>query len=115
MASIRALSLIGLVAMAAAILSAFVAGDFFAEGSEIWSLPWGKVSLIDIYVGLAIFAAWIGYRERSMQARLVWWIGLVVLGNLTAALYLAVAAYRSSNPKQLLTGDSAIPVPDVGS
>lgn len=111
---IRVLSLIGLVSMAGVIATALITGDFFTEGSEIWSLPWGRVSLVDIYVGLAFFAAWIGYREHSMWARLGWWIGLVLLGNFTAALYLTVAAYRSSNPNQLLTGDRAIRVADVG-
>ena len=59
MIAIRSLSLIGAMVMIVAIASAFATGDFFAEGSDIWALPWGKVTLIDLYVALAFFGAWV--------------------------------------------------------
>ena len=104
MTAVRILSLLGFVAMAVAIAVAFATGDFFEEGSAIWALPWGKVSLIDIYVGLAFFAAWIAYREDSIWATGAWWVALVVLGNLAAAAYLATASFRAATPQELLLG-----------
>ena len=108
MIAIRILSLVGLVAMGLAIVWAAATGDFGAEGSAIWALPWGKVSLIDIYVGLAFFGAWIAFREESLWKVLLWWAGLVVLGNFTAALYLAIASFTSDRPKELLAGESDV-------
>ena len=103
--ALRILSIAGALAMAGAIIWAFATGDFFDEGSQIWGLPWGKVSLIDIYVGLAFFGAWIAYREGSWPRTALWWLALVVLGNLTAAIYLARAAFTSTTPRQVLLGD----------
>lgn len=104
MIAIRALSLAGILTMSVSILLAFTTGEFFVEGSAIWSLPWGKVSLIDLYIGLFLFGAWIAYRERSAWSTAVWWIGLIVLGNLTVAVYVAVAAFSSENGEDLLLG-----------
>ena len=104
MTAIRFVAVLGAVAMAAAIVTAFVTGEFASEGSEILALPWGKVTLIDLYVGLVFFGAWIALRERHAGRTLAWWVGLVVLGNLTAAIYLAIASFRASTPRELLIG-----------
>ena len=104
MIAIRGLSLAGILIMAVSILVAFTTGDFFEEGSAIWALPWGKVSLIDLYVGLFFFGAWIAYREQGGWSTAVWWIALIVLGNLTAALYLAFATFSSDNGQEVLFG-----------
>ena len=91
--------------MAVSIAAAIVMGDFFAEGSDLWSLPWGKVTLIGLYVSLVFFGAWIAYRENSWVSALAWWAGLVVLGSLAAATYLAMASFRSEDPVELLIGE----------
>lgn len=107
MVAIRVLSVVGVVVMAVAIGFGFVSGDFSGEGSEIVALAWGKVTLVDLYVGLAFFGAWVAFRERSVLPVAGWWIGLVVLGNLAAAVYLAIAAFRTVTLTQLLLGDGA--------
>lgn len=85
----------GFVAMAAAIAHGFTAGDFFAEGRELASMPWGIVSLVDLYVGFALFAGWIAFREASAVRAALWIVLVLVLGNLTASLYVVVALVRS--------------------
>jgi hypothetical protein len=107
MTLIRGLSIVGLVVMATAIAVGFVTGSFFEEGSEIWGLPWGKVTLIDLYVGLAFVAAWIAFRERSAPRTAAWWVGLIFLGNLAVAAYLVVASFSAKDVGELLTGDRA--------
>lgn len=104
MTTIRILGLAVSAAMIVAIVFGFVAGDFSVEGSQIWGLPWGRVSLIDLYLGLAIFGAWIAVRERSFGSTVAWWFSLVVLGNLAAGVYLTVAAFRSHDTRSLLLG-----------
>lgn len=104
MIAARAFSVIALLVMAAVIAFGFVSGDFTGEGSQIWGLVWGKVTLVDLYVGLAIFAVWVASRERRIVSTVIWWIALVVLGNLAAAVYLAWAAFTSDDVRELLQG-----------
>ncbi len=54
--------------------------------SIIPSLPWGVVSLVDLYAGFILVGIWIFYKEKTVSA-LVWIFFLMTLGNLTTAIY----------------------------
>ena len=101
----RTLSLLAAVTMTVAVVLGFLSGGFMDEGSAIWALSWGKVTLIDLYVGLVFFGLWVSVRERRLSAVVLMWVGLVVLGNLAAALYLVFASFTSSSVHELLTGE----------
>lgn len=94
------------LAMAAAIIYGFANGEFGDQGSAIWALEWGKVTLIDLYVGLAIFGAWVALRESSWVRIALWWAALVVLGNFAAGVYVVRTAMTSENVNELLLGES---------
>ncbi len=89
-----ALSTFSLAVMLGAIRYGFAFGDFLEEGRIIWALAWGKVTLVDLYVGLLIFAGWVVHRERSFGRTAPWFVLLALLGNLAAAFYLLLALYR---------------------
>lgn len=101
---VRFLSVVLTLVMLATVAYGLVSGGFTTEGSEILGLPWGRVTLIDLYVGLVIFAIWIAIRETRWLARIGWWAALVVLGNLAAAAYLLVASFTSEDPDELMFG-----------
>lgn len=84
-----------LVTMTAAITYGFVAGDFWREGRVIMRMPWGVISVIDVYAGGALFAGWIAARERSALRTAGWVVAIFVLGNWATSLY-ALIALRSS-------------------
>ena len=84
----QVLSLLGTVIMAISIIYGFVMGDFTEEGSILLSMIWGKITMIDIYIGFLIFSAWIIYRENHIGRSLIWFIFMMVLGSFTACLYL---------------------------
>ena len=107
MSSVRFLAWAVTVAMAVAIAAGFLAGGFGDDASAIWALPWGKVSLVDLYLGLALFGGWIAVRERSRRTVAIWWVTLAVLGNFAAGIYLVVASHRAADLNELLTGRSA--------
>jgi hypothetical protein len=92
---VQVVSFLGIVAMAAVLVYGFTVGDFGAEGSELLSMPWGIVSLVDLYVGFVLFSVWIFYRERSLARALVWVILVMILGFFTASLYTFIAALGS--------------------
>jgi hypothetical protein len=94
------------IVMAGTIIYGIATGSFGDEGGEILDLAWGRVTLIDLYVGLALFGGWIVARERSAVA-LPWLIALVVLGNFASALYAFIAAMRSDSIDSFLTGRPA--------
>jgi hypothetical protein len=91
---------VGALAMAAALVYGFVVGDFGGEGSVLLAMPWGIVSLVDVYVGFALFSCWIAYRETSLVRALVWIVMVMVLGNLTASLYVLVALWTSGGDRR---------------
>lgn len=101
---VRILAVALTLVMVVTVVYGLVTGDFDKEGAEILGLAWGKVTLIDLYVGLIIFGAWIAIRETSWTARVLWWGALVVLGNLAAAAYLLVASFTSEDRNQLMFG-----------
>ena len=91
----KAIALLGLLAMTAVLFYAFTSGDFSAEGSRLLTMPWGIVSLVDLYVGFALFSGWIIYREKALLTSLIWVVLMMVLGFWTGALYTFIALQRS--------------------
>ena len=92
------------LAMAVAIVYGFGNGEFGDQASDIWALEWGRVSLIDLYLGLIIFGAWIALRETNRVRIALWWVALAVLGNFAAGIYVVKATMTSADTAELLTG-----------
>lgn len=88
MSVVRLSGWIGIVAMAGAIVYGVVSGGFGEDFAAVWALPWGKVSLVDLFVGLFLVAVVIIWRERQVRRWLPWVVALLVLGNLTTGAYL---------------------------
>ena len=91
----KTISMLGLVAMTVAIGYAFAFGNFAVEGAWITSHPWGIVSLVDLYVGFALYSVWIAYREKSVLNTIVWIVLMIVLGFWAGALYMFLALNSS--------------------
>ena len=62
--------------------------------SPIPQLPWGIVSLVDLYAGFTIFGLWIAYKETVLRT-FFWVVGLIFLGNLTTAVYVIYSINKS--------------------
>ena len=91
----KLVALLGLLAMTAVLIYGFIAGDFRGEGQVLLSMPWGIVSLVDLYVGFILFSGWIIYREKSLARSVVWVLFMMVLGFWTASLYTLIALQTS--------------------
>ena len=91
----KAVALLGFLAMGGILIYAFTTGDFAGEGSVLLSMPWGIVSLVDLYVGFILFSGWIIYREKSLARSIVWVLFMMVLGFFTASLYTLIALQTS--------------------
>ena len=94
------ISLLGLLAMTGILIYGFTVGDFAAEGAKLLAMPWGIVSLVDLYVGFALFSCWIVFREKSLLPSLIWVILMMVLGFWAGALYTFIALQTSGGDWQ---------------
>jgi hypothetical protein len=91
----KLLSLIGVIVMIVALANGFINGDFTGEGSQLVSMPWGVISLVDLYVGFTLFSGWILYREGWTLKAALWIVLMMVLGFFTGALYTFLALQSS--------------------
>ncbi len=89
------IALVGLVAMTAVLIYGFSLGNFSVEGAQLTAMPWGIVSLVDLYVGFALFSGWIVFRENSWLPSVVWVVLMMVLGFWAGALYTLIALQTS--------------------
>jgi len=88
-------ALLAILAMGGILIYGFTVGDFGGEGKVLLSMPWGIVSLVDVYVGFILFSGWIVYREKSLIRSIVWVLLVMILGNFAASLYTLIALLAS--------------------
>jgi hypothetical protein len=91
----KAISLLGLAAMTIILIYGFTVGDFSGEGTKLLAMPWGIVSLVDLYVGFTLFSCWIVYREKSALRSIIWVVLMMVLGFWAGSLYTFIALQTS--------------------
>jgi hypothetical protein len=91
----KGIALLGLLAMTLVLIYGFTVGNFAEEGKQLLSMPWGIVSLVDLYVGFILFSGWIVYREKSAVRSVVWVILMMILGFWTGSLYTLIALQTS--------------------
>ena len=92
----KIIALAGLLAMTAILVYGFTVGDFFTEGAKLLAMPWGIVSLVDLYVGFTLFSCWIVVREKALLPSIIWVILMMVMGFWAGALYTFIALQTSS-------------------
>jgi len=92
----KIISLLNLLAMTAVLINGFTRGDFFSEGSQLFAMPWGIVSLVDLYTGFTLFSVWIIYREKSLPVAILWTVAMMTLGFFAGSLY-AFITLQTSN------------------
>lgn len=91
---------LGLIAMTAVLLNGFLNGSFSKDGAALLANPWGIVSIVDLYVGFALFSIWIAYREAGILSKIVWILLMIVLGFFAGSLYVLINLYRSNGSWQ---------------
>ena len=91
----KIISFLGIIAMTGVLIYGFTVGDFLAEGSQLLSMPWGIVSLVDLYTGFVLFSCWIIYREKSLPVAILWTIAMMILGFFAGSLYAFIALQKS--------------------
>jgi len=81
---------LGAIAMIAVIAYGVVVGDFGSNGRQLLSMPWGIVSLVDLYVFFLLVCGWILFRDGSTARSWLWILLVLTLGSLAICLYVLV-------------------------
>jgi len=89
------IALAGLLAMTGILIYGFTIGNFSAEAAKLLAMPWGIVSLVDLYVGFALFSCWIVFREKACLSSAIWVVLMMVLGFWAGAFYTFLALQTS--------------------
>ncbi len=79
------------LAMACALAWGVLYGDLTAEGGALLRMPWGLVSLVEIYIGLTLFGCWVFWREASAARASAWMLAAVLIGNIVSCIYVLLA------------------------
>jgi hypothetical protein len=56
--------------------------------------PWFVATLFDTYFAFLTFYCWVAYKERSNVARVLWLLGILLLGNIAMAIYVLIALFK---------------------
>ena len=55
---------------------------------------WAVATLYDAYCGFITFFCWLAYKERSLVAKLVWFVLIMTLGNIAMSVYMLIQLFR---------------------
>ncbi len=56
--------------------------------------PWAVATLWDAYFGFITFYVWVYYKENSIIAKIVWFILIMLLGNIAMAIYVLIELFK---------------------
>lgn len=85
------LALSGVSALSITIAYGLIYGDFREEGEMLMRMPWGIVTLVDVYIGLLLFSGWVLRRERNGLVAGAWITAFFATGNLATCCYVLKA------------------------
>jgi hypothetical protein len=79
----------GLAFFALVIWASFT-GDIGQEFAVMMAMPWGQVSIADLYLGFFLYALIVFLVEEKRLVACFWALPIFVLGNVWAALWLVL-------------------------
>lgn len=85
---LRALFLVVIASMLAVTTWASLHTPLFSIPREVFTHPWFIATLFDAYWAFVAFYVWVAWKERSLAARLLWFVSILLLGNISMAAYL---------------------------
>jgi hypothetical protein len=56
--------------------------------------PWAVATLYDAYFGFFTFFCWLAWRERALASKILWFILIMLLGNIAMSLYVLIQLFQ---------------------
>ena len=92
--TLKLLFLAILAAMLWVTITASFDRNVLLAGKELWLDPWGKATLFDAYCGFTTFFVWVAYKEDSWPRGILWFILIMILGNIAMSLYMLIQLFK---------------------
>jgi hypothetical protein len=73
----------------------------FAIPREVFTHPWFIATLFDAYWAFIAFYVWVAWKEQTLAARILWFVAIILLGNLAMAAYMLIELFRIQKIDQL--------------
>ncbi len=92
-------------AMLAFTVRASLARSVFDNGHLIKD-AWFQATLLDAYLGFLTFYLWVVWKERSLAPRLIWFVLIMVFGNIAMSGYVLLQLFqlpKDASVAELLT------------
>jgi hypothetical protein len=55
--------------------------------------PWAWATLYDAYFGFLTFFCWVAWRERSIATKIIWFILIMLLGNIAMSFFVLLQLF----------------------
>ena len=76
-------------------------GDF--ARSATFRDPWVIATLFDAYWAFITFYVWVAWKEQSLAARLLWFVAIMLLGNMAMAAYMLIQLFAVPTAKSWMS------------
>jgi hypothetical protein len=67
----------------------------------VFTHPWFIATLFDAYWAFIAFYVWVAWKEQTLAARILWFIAIILWGNLAMAAYMLIELFRIQKIDQL--------------
>ncbi len=98
-----------LIVMLAVNVRAMSMESLFKIPAPVTSDPWFTATLFDAYCGFLTFYCWVWLKEKSAALRVLWFVLIMLFGNIAMSTYMLIALFRlakDASLKDLLIPDS---------
>lgn len=65
------------------------------------SSPWSVATLFDAYFGFLTFFVWVCFKERSLAAKVIWFLLIIGLGNIAMSGYVLIQLFKLKSQEPL--------------
>ena len=98
---LRVFFLVVLASMLAVTSWASLRCPLFAVPRDVFTHPWFIATLFDAYWAFITFTVWVCWKEQSAGARILWFVAVILWGNLAMSLYMLRELFRIKSSAQL--------------
>lgn len=67
--------------------------SLWSAWSAFGNSPWSMATLYDAYFGFITFFCWVAWRERSLGIKVVWFVLIMLLGNIAMSFYVLLQLF----------------------